>query len=63
MDETSYSKVAIDKFMNEHILFKDAELKKYARRHGKTTRTRIHSCFLNAVLDTTKQLESPSLRN
>ena len=29
MDEKSYSKVTIEKFMNENLFFKDAKLKKY----------------------------------
>ena len=33
MDEKSYSKVAIDKFMNENLLFKDEKLKKYFDRN------------------------------
>lgn len=33
MDEKSYSKVAIDKFMNENLFFKDAKLKKYFDRN------------------------------
>ena len=33
MDEKSYSKSAIEKFMNENLLFKDAKLKKYFDRN------------------------------
>ena len=33
MDEKSYSKVTIEKFMNENLFFKDAKLKKYFDRN------------------------------
>ncbi len=33
MDEKSYSKSTIEKFVNENLLFKDAKLKKYFDRN------------------------------
>tara|TARA_B110000503_G_scaffold122546_1_gene187234 strand:- start:4009 stop:5418 length:1410 start_codon:yes stop_codon:yes gene_type:complete len=49
MDEKSYSKVAIDKFMNENLFFKDAKLKKYFDRNEQRDlgkfRQRLHDTF------------------
>ena len=51
MDEKSYSKVAIDKFMNENLLFKDEKLKKYFDRNEQRDlakfRSRVHQKFSN----------------
>lgn len=49
MDEKSYSKVAIDRFMNENLFFKDAKLKKYFDRNEQRDlgkfRQRLHDKF------------------
>jgi hypothetical protein len=55
MDEKSYSKVAIDRFMNENLFFKDAKLKKYFDRNeprdlGKF-RQRLHDNFSDKNLE------------
>ena len=55
MDEKSYSKVAIDRFMNDNLFFKDAKLKKYFDRNesrdlGKF-RQRLHDKFPEKTLD------------
>ena len=51
MDEKSYSKVAIDKFMNENLFFKDEKLKKYFDRNEQRDltkfRSRVHQKFSN----------------
>jgi len=50
MDEKSYSKVAIDKFMNENLLFKDEKLEKYFNRNEQRDltkfRSQVHQKFL-----------------
>lgn len=55
MDEKSYSKISIDRFMNENLFFKDAKLKKYFDRDelrdvGKF-RQRLRSNFSDKTLD------------
>src|SRR5210317_1903977 len=49
MDEKSYSKVAIDRFMNENLFFKDVKLKKYFDRNEQRDRgkfrQRLHDKF------------------
>jgi len=49
MDEKSYSKVAIDRFMNENLFFKDEKLKKYFDRNEQRDlgkfRARVHQTF------------------
>ena len=55
MDEKSYSKVAIDRFMNDNLFFKDAKLKKYFDRNeprdlGKF-RQRLHDKFSENTLE------------
>jgi ribosomal protein S24E len=55
MDEKSYSKVAIDRFMNDNLFFKDAKLKKYFDRNeprdlGKF-RQRLHDKFPENTLE------------
>ena len=51
MDEKSYSKVAMDKFMNENLFFKDEKLKKYFDRNEQRDltkfRSRVHQKFSN----------------
>ena len=49
MDEKVYSKVSIDRFMNENLFFKDAKLKKYYDRNEQRDlgkfRQRLHDKF------------------
>jgi len=55
MDEKSYSKVAIDRFMNENLFFKDVKLKKYFDRNEQRDlgkfRQRLHDKFSDKSLE------------